>query len=203
MRKQTITGIAAIMATAILGTGLHAQTAPATPDEKDNTREMREKRESMYERQKILEEKEKSLQEVLEKSAFVTADDFDFQIDFESLPGRGFYVINGQGSSSQLSLSKSYDGESKDTEGSFDVDNSTRGISISISGSAKSGSIKIELFSPDGEVQGNLTIDESADLRFTKRIKVGEESKEYYGEWEYKVSAKDARGYYKLSISTN
>lgn len=117
--------------------------------------------------------------------------------------GDGVFVMSSSGSStSQLSLSKSFDGQSIENSGSFVVDESVRHISFRLSGSVKEGEIEIVIALPDGDELKDITIDSSADIEFTQSIKISEDDNRYYGEWEYSVGADEAKGHYRLSIQT-
>ena len=105
-------------------------------------------------------------------------------------------------SSSQLSLRKSFNGESKKNEGSFDVDNSVRNIYLTIGGTVKEGKIVVKILLPDGTTSKDLTIDDTADMQFNQNIKIAEDSKKYYGSWKYMVESTKAVGHYSLSIHT-
>ena len=117
--------------------------------------------------------------------------------------GDVFMMSSSGSSSSQLSLSKSFDGKSSDNEGTFNVDKSVRHISLQLSGSVKEGAIEIIITLPDGDELKEITIDTSADIQFTQSIKISEEEDKYYGQWEYSVESDEAVGYYRLSIRTN
>lgn len=115
----------------------------------------------------------------------------------------GIYVMRNSGSSSsQLSLSKSFDGQSSDNKGTFDVDKSVRYITFSLSGSVESGAIEIIITLPNGDEMKDLTIDTSADIQYSQNIKISEEEEKYYGQWEYSVESDKAVGHYRLSIQT-
>jgi len=105
--------------------------------------------------------------------------------------------------SSQLMLSKSYDGKDAENTGVFQIEEPVRQIRFSIDGSVKEGKIIIKLLLPGGEVFKELTIDESADIRFSQSITVPEEKNKYTGNWKYVIKAVKARGNYRLSINTN
>ena len=117
--------------------------------------------------------------------------------------GEGVYIMSNSGSSSsQLSLSKKFDGQSSDNDGNFDVDESVRHISLSLSGSVTKGAIYITITLPDGDELKDISIDTSADIQFTQTIKISEEENRYFGQWEYAVESDDAVGHYRLSIQT-
>jgi hypothetical protein len=105
--------------------------------------------------------------------------------------------------SSQLMLSKTYEGTDAENTGEFHIEESVRQIKISIDGVVKEGSIKIKLLLPGGETFKDLTIDESADIRYSQSLGISEEEKKYYGKWKYIIKASKAKGNYRMSISTN
>ena len=117
--------------------------------------------------------------------------------------GDGVYIMSSSGSSSsQLSLSKSFDGQSSENDGTFDVDETVRHISLQLSGSVKEGEIEITITLPDGDELKDLTIDTSADIQFSQSIKISAAEDRYYGQWEYTVESDEAVGHYRLSIQT-
>jgi len=117
--------------------------------------------------------------------------------------GDGVYVMSTSGSSSsQLSLSKTFEGESKKNEGSFEVDETVRNISLTLSGAVRTGEIKIKITMSNEDVIKEMSIDESADILFTQTIKIAEDVKKYYGKWSYTIESVKAEGNYKLMIHT-
>lgn len=117
--------------------------------------------------------------------------------------GDGVYVMSNSGSSSsQLSLSKSFKGESKKNEGSFDIDENVRNISLNLSGRVESGEIKIKIVLFNGDIIKELNIDESADIQFNQNISIAKDEKKYYGKWRYTIESVKANGNYRLMIST-
>lgn len=118
-------------------------------------------------------------------------------------PGNSFvYTIGGQEKSSRLSLSKEYDNESTEKSGEFKVENSVKKVRIRISGEVESGSIKVSLYLPGGDVYQELTIDDSADLEWSSSFSIDEGETKYFGSWKYKVKATNAEGDYNLDITT-
>jgi len=103
--------------------------------------------------------------------------------------------------SSQLSLSKMFDSESVSKVGNFTVEEHYNMLKIGIEGSVKEGSINIILKKPDGSEFKDLTIDNSADIRWTKLF--SEYKEEYVGKWTYEIKAVSALGRYNLSITTH
>jgi hypothetical protein len=117
--------------------------------------------------------------------------------------GDGFvFTTPGGSSSSQLSMSKTFKGESKKNEGSFEVDENVHSITLVLKGSVDKGEIKIKITLSNGDVFKELTIDESADIQFNQNIKIKDEDDKYFGKWKYTVQSVAAEGDYRLMIST-
>lgn len=124
----------------------------------------------------------------------------------ESARARESYVyVTGYGNSehnSKLMLSKHYDGQSIDKQGTFDIESNTTKLKLSIDGQVVSGSITVSLIMPDGKPYKSLTIDDSADIRWSESLNIKEGEKKYYGSWKYRITTKVADGSYHLSINT-
>lgn len=134
-----------------------------------------------------------------------SSDDGDF--DVYSIPSDGsesVYFLGSHGSSSSnLNLSKTYRGETKENTGTFQVDESVRNINLTISGNVDSGSIKITILLSNGKVFKEVKLDDSADMNYSQRIRISEEEKKYYGEWKYVIKAERAEGRYMMQIQTH
>jgi hypothetical protein len=118
---------------------------------------------------------------------------------------RGDYIyVSEQGSerNSRLMLSKRYNGQSIDKQGTFEVDDDITKLKISIDGAVESGSITVSLILPDGKPYKSLTMDDSADIHWSESLNIKEGQKKYYGTWKYRISTKQADGSYHLSINT-
>jgi len=118
--------------------------------------------------------------------------------------GDGFSFVGDRSSqSSQLSLSKRFDGETTENEGTYEVEEGVRHISLSLSGSVKEGKIIISVKLPDGELFKKMTIDNSADIQFSQMISTNKDETKYSGKWTYEIEAVKAVGSYRLTIQTN
>jgi hypothetical protein len=118
--------------------------------------------------------------------------------------GDGYVFFNQSGNtSSQLSLSKTFEADSKKNEGTFNVDESIKNINVMVNGSVKTGKIIITLMLPDGKALKEITIDESADIQFNQNIRIAKDETKYFGKWTYIVEPVKATGKYRLSLNTN
>ena len=115
-----------------------------------------------------------------------------------------YFVSEDQENQSQLTIRNTFDGNSSNSKGEFDVDESTRHIRFRMNGKVRSGEISIRVVYPGGKVFKELTMTSPTDISFTQSITIKEEDKKkYVGSWQYEVSADKAEGSYSLSFSTH
>lgn len=114
------------------------------------------------------------------------------------------YVTNWSSNehNSRLMLSKRYNGQSIDKQGTFEIDDEITKLKLSIDGEVNSGSIKVSLILPDGKPYKSLTMDDTADIHWSESVTIKENETKYYGTWKYRITTKVADGSYHLSIST-
>jgi hypothetical protein len=109
---------------------------------------------------------------------------------------------NTNESNSRLMLSKRYNGQSIDKQGTFEIHDEITKLRLSIEGQVNSGSIKVSLVLPDGKPYKSLTMDDSADIHWSESVNIKEDDTKYYGTWKYRITTKVADGSYHLSINT-
>ena len=108
-----------------------------------------------------------------------------------------------RGSQTQLTLRNSFNGGSDSSKGEFEVDEGIRQLRCMIRGKVREGEIFIKVLYPGGKVFKELTITSSAEVTFTQSLSIKEGSQDKYeGSWTYEVKAKEAKGDYTFSIST-
>lgn len=105
-------------------------------------------------------------------------------------------------SNSRLMLSKRYNGQSIDKQGTFEVEDNITKLRLSIEGEVNSGSITVSLILPDGKQYKSLTMDDTADIHWSESLNIKEGENKYYGTWKYRITTKVADGSYHLSINT-
>jgi len=113
--------------------------------------------------------------------------------------------VSGYGSgehNSRLTLSKNYNGQSIDKQGTFEVEDKITKLKLSIEGHVNSGSITVSLMLPDGKIYKSLTMDDSADIQWSESLNIKEDVTKYFGTWKYRITTKVADGSYLLSINT-
>jgi hypothetical protein len=116
-----------------------------------------------------------------------------------------YVYVTGWGSgehNSRLMLSKHYNGQSIDKQGTFEVENKITKLKLSIEGHVNSGSITVSLILPDGKQYKSLTMDDTADISWLESLNINEGENKYYGTWKYRIRTKQAEGSYHLSINT-
>ncbi|KPL16198.1 MAG: hypothetical protein AMS26_05425 [Bacteroides sp. SM23_62] len=116
-----------------------------------------------------------------------------------------YVYVTGWGSgerNSSLMLSKRYNGQSIDKQGTFEVDDNIKKLKLSIDGEVNSGSITVSLILPDGKPYKSLTMDDTADIHWSESLSIKDGEKKYYGTWRYRITTKVADGSYHLSINT-
>jgi hypothetical protein len=116
---------------------------------------------------------------------------------------RGELNIGQDIKSTQLHLSKHFEGETVSNTGNFKVEEGIRMLEISIKGSVKEGSIKLTINKPDKSLFKEQVIDRSADVEWNQLFTIREDNKEYTGEWTYKIDAVNVMGFYGLSITAH
>ena len=170
----------------------------SSESEQERERESRRAREEFRDQEMQKKLEEMKMQEEIMR---VKADKMSNYV-IASPDGSFFFTSPNSGQSSQLSLSKSFDGESTKNEGSFDVDENVSYINFTVNGSVKEGKIRINIHLPGGEALKEMTIDNTADIQYTQMIRPKQEDKKYGGKWTYKIEADKAVGHYQLSIQT-
>ncbi len=119
-----------------------------------------------------------------------------------------YFVHSGfkQNTQTQLTLRNSFDGTSNTSKGQFEVDENSRHIRVMINGKVKSGEIRIIVDYPNGDTFKDLVLNSAAEITFSQSVSISEEdqdSDKYFGDWNYKVIAEDAKGNYMLQIQTH
>ncbi len=115
-----------------------------------------------------------------------------------------FYYTNYSSGehNSRLMLSKRYNGQSIDKQGTFEIDDEIKKLKLSIEGKVNSGSITVSLILPGGKPYKSLTMDDTADIHWSESLTIKEDETKYYGTWKYRITTKVADGSYHLSINT-
>jgi hypothetical protein len=105
------------------------------------------------------------------------------------------------GESSELSLRKNFTGQTLESKKSFDINDKSTRISLSLSGVVESGLIEIILESPDGKNYITLQIDNTSDVSWRQNINIDERNKYLKGKWQITVKTNKADGNYNFRMS--
>lgn len=102
----------------------------------------------------------------------------------------------------ELSMFKSFQEESVESSKKFMVTKEIGMLRLEINGVVKQGIITITLQKPDGSEFESIDLDNSAIIDYKRTFDIQKDSTGMIGEWQIKITAKKAQGYYKLMIST-
>ena len=178
--------------------------------------EMQAKKEMLMQQQQEMKEKQRQMEEQQRKMEMQysrQSRDLDRQFRESSrerssgrstyvLPDGNFYVTSGgQGNQSQLTLRNTFQGESGNTNGDFEVEAGVKHIRVMINGKVKNGEITIKIQQPGGKEFKSMTLDAAAEVTYSQSLTVKEEdTKKYVGSWSYSVKSDKAEGSYMLQI---
>lgn len=125
---------------------------------------------------------------------------------FMFTPGGDFFRGEMPGSNVEKStwqLSKNIKEKSFSNEYMVDIDPATSTVVMSVNGDCRSGEIRIKISMPNGKTYSDIAIDEFGNLNWRKSFKISdEENRDKEGTWKFKVSAKDASGFFRISLLT-
>ena len=82
----------------------------------------------------------------------------------------------------------------------IEIDKGSKNVQLSISGTCKSGEIRVSIFMPGGKLYSEAVIDEFGDLNWRKSFQIADDSTDKTGEWKFKISAKNATGNFNISL---
>ena len=122
-----------------------------------------------------------------------------------SFPGFSFAEVFPGDDSERTSwnFSKSLKESSFNRDYVFDVAETAKTVSMSITGYCKAGEIKIRIKMPNGRTYSDIVIDESGNLNWKKSFTITEgENKDKTGDWKYEINASDATGYFRIALQT-
>jgi hypothetical protein len=115
--------------------------------------------------------------------------------------GSNFYGSRSMNSTT-LDFSRNVTENSATKEYTFDVEKEMKMVSLSISGSCKSGEIKISVIMPGNKEYSTIMIDEVGSMSWKKTFELTEEdAKDKVGTWKFKVVTTKATGNFRLSLS--
>jgi len=213
--------LSAILILLMTGFMLHAQTSQEAQKKEKQEQEMQIKELEMQLKKQQMEwemqmkkqqmEQEKKTAELArayeaEARSTGRARERSFVYTSPSGSDEGAYFIQsfGQESQSQLTLRNSFNGETVNSSGEFEVDEKTTHFRLTANGKVRHGEIALKVFYPGGKVFKDLTINSSAQINYSQSLTIKEEEKKkYVGVWKYEVKTKTAEGNYMLSIMTH
>ncbi len=111
------------------------------------------------------------------------------------------WSYDGSENSFNLSLMKSFKGESVSKKTNFTVDDDQSKLRFSVKGRCEEGNIIVKFILPSGKSFTEIQIDSSADIEWSQSLTIEEESI-YKGQWKVEIKAVKAKGMYKLNIKS-
>ena len=100
-------------------------------------------------------------------------------------------------------FSKSVTDATFSKEYGIDVDKGSKNVAISISGTCKTGEIRVTIFTPGGKPYSEAVIDEFGNLNWRKSFQLTEENSDKIGEWKFVIISKVATGNFNISLQVN
>lgn len=139
---------------------------------------------------------------VLDKKAVIVSDDYT---DFEHLNSSDKYLFEYSSKSSERNLSYDYNKSLRDNTFEKDykiaIDENLESMSISVTGSLRSGSVILSLKDVNGKtIVSAVEIDEFGSLSMRKKLKF-QDNIITRGEWTLHVKAKNATGSFRVSLT--
>lgn len=113
------------------------------------------------------------------------------------------HSFGGDAERTAWDFTKSLKDNSFKKEYTFDVEETVKSVSMSVSGDCKAGEIRIKIVTPQGKTYSDTVIDEFGNINVRKSFTISaEENKDKVGEWKFQISSEKATGYFKISFHT-
>ncbi len=212
--RKNLRILTALLLMLMTGFMLQAQTSQEAQEKAQQEKKMQMKEMEMQLKKQQLEQERKAseLEKIYEVQARTSArssgrareNSVIYTRPYVSDEGAYFIQSYGQESQSQLTLRNSFNGETVNSSGEFEVDEKTTHFRLTANGKVRHGEISLKVLYPGGKVFKDLTINSSAEITFSQSLTIKEEEKnKYIGTWKYEVKTKTAEGNYMLSIMTH
>ncbi|MDX2413939.1 MAG: hypothetical protein QNK33_01995 [Bacteroidales bacterium] len=121
-----------------------------------------------------------------------------------SVPYGDVYLsMGGSQDSESLEYRKTVNGSTFTKELPFDVEEGSRSVSISVSGSCKEGEVRIKILMPGGKTYTEVLLDEYGSVNWKKSFSTEDDNKERTGKWKFVINSKEATGNFSLSIKSH
>lgn len=114
-----------------------------------------------------------------------------------------YNMYSGDHANTSLSISKSLEEVTFSTDFIYDVKSESSTISFLVTGSLRSGELKLTLKKPDKTAFQEFTISPLADVDWNQTFRWDEEESEgYLGKWSISISAAKATGKYRVQVNS-
>jgi hypothetical protein len=193
---------------------LYAQTKTKEEEQAELKfiKEIESQKKAMIEMQRVIEDQKKALEvplPVIDSIASKVVRTFDYY-DIRNTRPVGTGPFNAPQSVDHFASGRtSWDFSKSVTEATFskeyaiDVDKGSKNVSLSISGTCRTGEIRIAVLMPGGKPYSEAVIDEFGNLNWRKSLQIAEDNTDKIGEWKFKISAKGATGNFNISLQVN
>jgi hypothetical protein len=195
---------------------LKAQTKTKEQEQADLKlqQEIEQQKKAMVEMQKALDEQKKSSDEIFVPENDPNTSQGTRNIDLYDIrksrsTGNDTFFNLQQLSDRYASGRTSWVFEKSITESTFskdygiDIDKGSKNVQLSISGTCKSGEIRVSIFMPGGKLFSEAVIDEFGNLNWRKSFQIADDNLDKIGEWKFKINAKNATGSFNISLLVN
>jgi len=160
---------------------------------------MRETEKAMNDYKKDLDQLKK---QGIEGANYVTVPSMRYRFDGDfnnAMAG----VYSGERENTSLSISKTLEDVTISTDFYYDVKEESSRVSFFVTGTLKSGELKITLKRPDKTTFQEITISPLADVNWNQLFSWDEdETEEYIGKWIISISANKAAGNYRVQVNS-
>ena len=124
----------------------------------------------------------------------------DIKIDRPESMGKAYGLFSGN--QDNLSINKTLTEESSSADFNYEVKKGASGMSVHVNGAIDSGTVKITVKRPDGEVYNEYTLSSLASVNWKQTINFEDlKETEYLGKWTVTVTAEKARGNYSVQLT--
>lgn len=114
--------------------------------------------------------------------------------------GDVYLGFEGSRDSETLEYRKTVNESTFTKEFPFEVEEGSRSVSISVSGSCKEGEVRIKILMPGGKIYTEVLLDEYGSVNWKKSFSTNDDNKGRTGKWKFVINSKEATGHFSLSI---
>jgi hypothetical protein len=162
----------------------------------------------LFETERAIHDYKRQLEQMKTKNQYIEGDNYVTAPTMSYRFGGNFNnpmtgVYSGERENTSLSISKTLEDVTISTDFYYDVKEGSSRVSFYVSGTLKSGELKITLKQPDKTTFQEITISPLADVNWNQLFSWDEdEADEYIGKWIISISANKAAGNYRVQVNS-